>query len=75
MKLNRGSGAGRIRHLPAESRLRALPIAVLTPHLAGASKPTALKAAEFDAAAVGRYLKGEPLQLCANPAEAVTRVS
>lgn len=61
--------------LPAGSRLRALPNAVLTPHLAGASKPTAHNAAEIGAAEVGRYLRGEPLQHCANPADAATRVS
>ncbi len=61
--------------LPAGSRLRTMSNAVLTPHLAGASKPTAHKAAEIGAAEVGRYLRGEPLQHCANPEVAATRVS
>lgn len=53
--------------LPATSRLRALPTAVMTPHLAGASKPTAHKAADIGASEVGRFLRGEALQHCANP--------
>lgn len=61
--------------LPAGSRLRSIPSAVLTPHLAGASKPTAHKAAEIGAAEVGRYLRGEPLQHCANPEFAHSKVS
>lgn len=61
--------------LPADSRLRTISNAVMTPHLAGASKPTAHKAAEIGAAEVGRYLCGEPLQHCANPEFAESRVS
>ncbi|MFC7861341.1 2-hydroxyacid dehydrogenase [Arthrobacter koreensis] len=61
--------------LPVGSRLRSIPSAVLTPHLAGASKPTAHKAAEIGAAEVGRYLRGEPLQHCANPEFAHSKVS
>lgn len=57
--------------LPAGSRLRTAPRAVLTPHLAGASKQTARKAADIAAAEVGRFVRGEPLQHCLNP-EALT---
>jgi D-3-phosphoglycerate dehydrogenase / 2-oxoglutarate reductase len=39
----------------------------MTPHLAGASKETAAKAAQIVAGDVGRYLRGEPLAHCANP--------
>ncbi|MGH3096656.1 MAG: 2-hydroxyacid dehydrogenase [Streptosporangiales bacterium] len=53
--------------LPAGARLRKAPRTVLTPHLAGASKQTAQKAASSVAAEVGRYVRGEPLQHCVNP--------
>lgn len=53
--------------LPAGARLREAPRTVLTPHLAGASKQTAQKAASIVAAEVGRYVRGEPLQHCVNP--------
>jgi D-3-phosphoglycerate dehydrogenase len=39
----------------------------MTPHLAGASRETAQKAAAIVAADVGRYLRGEGLAHCANP--------
>ncbi|HTF51901.1 MAG TPA: 2-hydroxyacid dehydrogenase [Pseudonocardia sp.] len=53
--------------IPADSRLLRTPNIVMTPHLAGASKETAAKAARILAADVGRYLRGEPLAHCANP--------
>lgn len=39
----------------------------MTPHLAGASKQTALKAAQIIASDVSRYLRGKPLNHLANP--------
>jgi D-3-phosphoglycerate dehydrogenase len=57
--------------IPAASRLLTTPNIVMTPHLAGASKATANKAAQIVAADVRRYLNGEPLAHCANP-EALT---
>jgi D-3-phosphoglycerate dehydrogenase len=53
--------------IPAGSRLLSTPNIVMTPHLAGASKETAAKAAQIVAGDVGRYLRGEPLAHCANP--------
>jgi phosphoglycerate dehydrogenase-like enzyme len=53
--------------IPAGSRLLSTPNIVMTPHLAGASKETAAKAARIVAGDVGRYLRGEPLAHCANP--------
>ncbi|WP_405820005.1 2-hydroxyacid dehydrogenase [Streptomyces sp. NBC_00838] len=50
--------------LPAGSRLHGTPNLVLTPHLGGASKAVARKAARIAAAEVGRYAKGEPLAHC-----------
>jgi D-3-phosphoglycerate dehydrogenase len=52
---------------PAGSRLFATPNLVLSPHLAGASRETAERAATVAAAEVGRYLRGEPLLHVANP--------
>jgi D-3-phosphoglycerate dehydrogenase len=52
---------------PAGSRLFATPNLVLSPHLAGASRETAERAATMAAAEVGRYLRGEPLRFVANP--------
>jgi D-3-phosphoglycerate dehydrogenase len=54
--------------IPAGSRLLTTPNLVMTPHLAGASKETAIKAAGIVAADVARYVRGEPLAHCANPA-------
>jgi D-3-phosphoglycerate dehydrogenase len=54
--------------IPAGSRLLTTPNLVMTPHLAGASKETAVKAARIIAADVARYLRGEPLAHLANPA-------
>ncbi|MCP2260000.1 D-3-phosphoglycerate dehydrogenase [Streptoalloteichus tenebrarius] len=53
--------------VPADSRLLTAPNVVLTPHVAGASREVAHKAARIVAAEVGRYLRGEPLAHCANP--------
>jgi D-3-phosphoglycerate dehydrogenase len=53
--------------IPAGSRLLTTPNLVMTPHLAGASKETALNAASIVAAEVGRFVRGEPLAHCANP--------
>lgn len=53
--------------IPAGSRLLAAPNLVMTPHLAGASQETAMKAASIVAADVARYVRGEPLAHCANP--------
>lgn len=51
--------------LPADSRLRALADrVVLTPHLGGASRAVAEKAARIAAAEVGRWVRGEPLAHC-----------
>ena len=52
---------------PAGSPLLELPNVVVTPHIAGASKQTAEKAARIVAGDVGRFLRGEPLAHCANP--------
>jgi D-3-phosphoglycerate dehydrogenase len=54
--------------IPPGSRLLTTPNIVMTPHLAGASKETAAKAAQIVAGDVSRYLRGEPLAHCANPA-------
>jgi D-3-phosphoglycerate dehydrogenase len=54
--------------IPPGSRLLSTPNLVMTPHLAGASKQTAVKAAGIVAADVARYVRGEPLAHCANPA-------
>lgn len=45
--------------LPADSRLRSAPNLVMTPHLAGATKETALRAARIAADQVRRFLAGE----------------
>jgi D-3-phosphoglycerate dehydrogenase len=52
---------------PPGSRLYSTPNLVLSPHLAGASRETAERAATIAAAEVGRYLRGEPLRFVANP--------
>ncbi|GLX01512.1 2-hydroxyacid dehydrogenase [Microtetraspora sp. NBRC 16547] len=56
--------------IPAGSRLLSTPNIVVTPHLAGASKETAARAAQIVAQEVARYVRGEPLMHCANPAVA-----
>lgn len=51
--------------LPAESRLPGLSErVVLTPHLGGASRAVAEKAARIAAEEVGRWVRGEPLAHC-----------
>jgi D-3-phosphoglycerate dehydrogenase len=52
---------------PPDSRLFSTPSLVLSPHLAGASRETAERAALIAAAEVGRYVRGEPLAFVANP--------
>jgi D-3-phosphoglycerate dehydrogenase len=54
--------------IPAGSRLLTTPNLVMTPHLAGASKETAMNAAEIVAEDVARYVRKEPLKHWANPA-------
>jgi len=53
--------------IPADSRLLRTPHIVMTPHIAGASKQTAEKAARIAAGEVRRFLLGEPLEHCVNP--------
>ena len=53
--------------IPADSRLLRTPHIVMTPHIAGASKQTAEKAARIAAGEVRRFLHGEPLEHCLNP--------
>ena len=52
---------------PPGSRLFSTPNLTLSPHIAGASRETAERAAVIAAAGVGRYLRGEPLAYVANP--------
>jgi D-3-phosphoglycerate dehydrogenase len=60
--------------LPADSRLLQAPRLVATPHLAGATRQTARRAARIAAEEVARYASGEPLRHLANPA-VLSRVS
>ncbi|MFG3506627.1 2-hydroxyacid dehydrogenase [Streptomyces sp. NPDC047821] len=53
--------------VPAGARLLSTPGVVLTPHIAGASREVAHKAARIVAGEAGRFLRGEPLAHCANP--------
>ncbi|MGW1596248.1 2-hydroxyacid dehydrogenase [Streptomyces sp. NPDC002343] len=53
--------------VPAGSRLLSTPGIVLTPHIAGASREVAHKAARIVAAEAARFLRGEPPAHCANP--------
>lgn len=53
--------------IPAGSRLLTTPNLTITPHLAGASKQTAMNAATILAKDVARHLNGQPLLHCANP--------
>ncbi|MFI5729964.1 2-hydroxyacid dehydrogenase [Kribbella sp. NPDC051587] len=48
-----------VEPLPADSRLRSAPNVVMTPHLAGATRQTALRAGTIAAEAVAAYLAGE----------------
>ncbi|MBT2505245.1 2-hydroxyacid dehydrogenase [Streptomyces sp. ISL-98] len=50
--------------LPAGARLRGVPGVVMTPHLGGASRQVAEKAARIAAAEVARYAAGTPLAHC-----------
>lgn len=59
---------------PPGARIFSTPHLVLSPHLAGASRETAERAAKIAAAEVGRYLRGEPLRFVANPAAVATAV-
>ena len=52
---------------PADWALREAPNVIATPHLAGASRQTAERAAAIVAAEVGRYARGERLANLANP--------
>ncbi|MET9800975.1 2-hydroxyacid dehydrogenase [Streptomyces sp. NPDC006368] len=56
-----------VEPVPAGARLLSTPGVVLTPHIAGASRQVAHKAARIVAAEVGRFLRGEELAHCANP--------
>jgi D-3-phosphoglycerate dehydrogenase / 2-oxoglutarate reductase len=53
--------------IPPGSRLLRTPGLVMTPHLAGASKATAVNAARIAATDVGRYLRRQAPLHCANP--------
>ncbi|WP_327589285.1 2-hydroxyacid dehydrogenase [Nonomuraea sp. NBC_00507] len=53
--------------IPPGSRLLTTPNLIMSPHLAGASKETAMKAAAIVAADVARYVRGEPLLHPATP--------
>ncbi len=53
--------------IPVGSRLLRTPHVVMTPHIAGASRQTAEKAARLAAEEVRRYCHGEPLRNCLNP--------
>ncbi len=59
--------------IPAGSRLLTTPHIVMTPHIAGASKQTAEKAARIAAGEVRRFLNGEPLEHCVNPEAIVSK--
>ena len=53
--------------IPADSRLLTSPHIVMTPHIAGASRQTAEKAARIAAGEVRRFLEGQRLEHCINP--------
>jgi D-3-phosphoglycerate dehydrogenase len=54
--------------LPPGARVLGTPRIVMTPHLGGASREVAHKAARIVAAEVARFRRGEPLANCINPA-------
>ncbi|MFH9295272.1 2-hydroxyacid dehydrogenase [Streptomyces sp. NPDC017520] len=56
-----------IEPIPADWALRDVPNVITTPHLAGATRQTAHRAAAITAAEVGRFLRGEKLSHLANP--------
>jgi D-3-phosphoglycerate dehydrogenase len=60
--------------LPADYPLLQLPNFVMTPHIAGGTKQAAQKAADIAAGEVLRFVTGEPLKHCANPAVLTARV-
>jgi D-3-phosphoglycerate dehydrogenase len=53
--------------VPPGSRVVSTPNLIVTPHLAGASRPTAENAARITAEEVARWSRGEPLRHCVNP--------
>ena len=53
---------------PPGDRVYTTPRLVLSPHIAGASRETAERAAAVAAGEVGRFVRGEPLRWVANPA-------
>lgn len=53
--------------IPAGARILKAPNVVLSPHIAGASKQVAHKAAAIAAAEAARFLRGQPPANCANP--------
>ena len=53
--------------IPKNSRLLTTPHIVMTPHIAGASRQTAEKAARIAADEIRRYLLHQPLKHCVNP--------
>ncbi|MFL6122213.1 2-hydroxyacid dehydrogenase [Actinophytocola sp.] len=53
--------------LPADHPLRDAPNVVMTPHLAGASRAVAARAARMVGVEAARWLAGEPPLHCANP--------
>ena len=59
--------------IPADSPLLALPNFVLSPHIAGGTKGAATKAARIAGEEAARYLRGEPILYCANPASLASR--
>src|SRR5690606_15752605 len=55
---------------PADWPLHGAPNVITTPHLAGATRQTAHRAAAISAGEVARYLHGEPLRHLATPGPA-----
>jgi D-3-phosphoglycerate dehydrogenase / 2-oxoglutarate reductase len=56
-----------VEPLPDDHPLRDAPNVVMTPHLAGASRAVAARAAQMVTAEASRWLRGEPPANCANP--------
>ena len=56
-----------VEPIPSGDALLKAPNVVMTPHIAGASKAVAEKAARIVAAEVGRFARGEELANCSNP--------
>jgi D-3-phosphoglycerate dehydrogenase len=56
--------------IPQTSRLLRTRHIVMTPHIAGASKQTAEKAARIAAGEIARFLRGQPLKHCVNRRDA-----